>query len=203
MQPVSTEGYYIQQTPQQNYIVQNPPGIIAAGPRQAFIATPNGQVVYQQQPSQPQFVQQQQPQQQVVTTTANYVQYVATSSAQPMVQPNIQATPSLPRIINTMTLTPPRQVNYRMRAPAQMQNNRMPLPGRGQNFPHPNGAVIRSAPITANVLRPGQRIGQPRCIAPRRQVCKDLSFSEMRLVIKLFTCICYLTKYFHELVIIL
>ncbi|OXU30353.1 hypothetical protein TSAR_015882 [Trichomalopsis sarcophagae] len=158
MQTVSAEGYYVQQTPQQNYIVQNPSGLITAGPRQAFIATPNAQVVYQQQP-----------QQQGVTTAPNYIQYVTTTPGQPQLQQQ-QPSPSLPRIINTMTLTTPRQINYRMRAPVAVQNNRMPLPARGQNFPHPNGAVIRSAPINTNVLRPGQRIGQPRNIAPRRQI---------------------------------
>lgn len=146
------QGYYVHTNQPQNYIVQNPPGLITtAGPRPTFIATTNPQLVYQpnQQPMQ-------------------YVQYVAAPQPQ-MTQPML----AQPRIINTMTLTPPRQIaGVRMRAPLPNSNivnaNRIVAQNRAP-FPHPNGAVIRSAPLAPNVLRPGQRVAQSRGGA-RRQV---------------------------------
>ena len=157
----------MQQPPPQNYIVQNSPGIMATGPRPAFIAAGNPPpLVYQQQQPTPQMIPAPPPGQ-------GYVQYVAA----PM-----QQQPAQPRIINTMTLSPPRQINYRMRAPGAvghpMQGNRMPIPR--PSFPHPpNGAVIRSAPIS-NVLRPGQRTGQPKSVTPKRQVCVCEMFALIR-----------------------
>lgn len=95
-----------------------------------------------------------------------YIQYVAQSSQ--------------PRIINSMTLTPPRQVAYRMRAmPAT--GARMPVPRQ-----HPNGAVIRSAPIRGNVIRPGQRLSNVRAPTPKQQVF-SLIFIFMDLNSTVFT----------------
>ncbi|XP_058796196.1 uncharacterized protein LOC131667042 [Phymastichus coffea] len=149
------QSYYVQTGQPQNYIVQNHPGLIATAPRPTFITTTNPQLIYQsnQQPMQ-------------------YVQYVAAPQQQ-----IAQSSPlsSQPRIINTMTLTPPRQISgVRMRAPGNITANRMPTLGRPP-FPHPNGAVIRSAPLALNVLRPGQRSAQlrggtRRQVTPRMQI---------------------------------
>ncbi|KAJ8686887.1 hypothetical protein QAD02_022681 [Eretmocerus hayati] len=144
---MSTTGYLVQSN-QQNYVVQSPAGtgLVATQTRQAFIAPTNASMMYQSQ----------QP----------VLQYVAAPMQQ---QQHQQHMVPQPRIINTMTLTPPRQIGYVPRA--QIGGNRMPIPAGQPNFPHPNGAVIRSAPIASTVLRPGQRVASTRPPPPRRQVC--------------------------------
>jgi hypothetical protein len=168
-QTVSTQGYYVQQQAGQNYIVQSPAGIISAGPRPAFLASNAPQVVYQPQqtltpPLQPP-LQPKVNQQQVVQAPPGYVQYLAAPEA------NQRIAISQPRIINTTTLTPPRQIAYRMKVPipSQVQSNmKVAIPARPQTFPHPNGAVIRSTPLTPRSIAP--RSIAPRSIVPRRQV---------------------------------
>ncbi|XP_014218045.1 uncharacterized protein LOC106646519, partial [Copidosoma floridanum] len=152
MQTVQSQGYYVQSAnPAQNYLVQAPS-------RPAYLSSTTP-VVYQQVGG-PQLISTQQP---MIRGAPNYVQYVGA----PM-HPQQQQRLAQPRIINTTTLSPARQIAYGARAPFYRMPGPVPI-GQRPNFPHPpNGAVIRSAPLSSNVLRPGQRTGPPRIPEPRQ-----------------------------------
>lgn len=155
--------YVYQAAPTNN--LSGSPNIIGA-PTPSQQAYMSSRVVYQphaQLVSQPQapakFVQ-------FVTTTAASAPQTQTHHANyAQMQQFIPQSPQQPRIINSTTLRPQHQIRYQ-RPTAPFTGNTATRPP----FPHPNGAVIRSMPLVANVLRPGQRVAQQRAVAPRRQV---------------------------------
>ncbi|XP_033220553.1 uncharacterized protein LOC117175109 isoform X2 [Belonocnema kinseyi] len=159
-QPVHSvpSGYYVQSTP--NYVVQSSQSGYGP-PRHPVGLQPSQQMVIQQTP---QIIGAQQ-----VITPPNYVQYMVNNLQQSVLSTSLSnprmAVTQRPNYTSTHLQPRGQLLNQHNRMGSRCPQNRMSR----QNLAHPNGAVIRSMPLTGNGARfPGARNMAPRNIVPRQ-----------------------------------
>ena len=151
-------GYYVQSTP--NYVVQSPQSGFGPPRHPVGLQSPQQMVIQQT----PQIIGTQQ-----VITQPNYVQYMVNNSQQNVVSTNLphprMTITHRPNYMSSQVQPRGQLMNQHIRMGTRCPQNRIPR----QNFPHPNGAVIRSMPLTGNGTRfPGARNMAPRNVVPRQ-----------------------------------